>query len=70
MTNSRRDFLKKAALLTSGGAYVIPESIQKAMAINAAPGITYLDAGHIVILMQENSSFDHYSAENCPSACS
>lgn len=38
---------------------LIPASIQKAMAINPAPGTTYLDAEHIVILMQENRSFDH-----------
>ena len=59
--DSRRDFLKKAALLTgaAGLANVIPASITKAMAINAAPGSTYLDAEHIVILMQENRSFDH-----------
>jgi phospholipase C len=61
MSDSRRDFLKKAALLTgaAGLASILPESIQKAMAINPAPGSTYLDAEHIVILMQENRSFDH-----------
>ena len=37
----------------------LPASIQRAMAINAVPGSTYLDAEHIVILMQENRSFDH-----------
>src|ERR1700710_978899 len=61
MSDSRRDFLKKAALLAgaTGFANIIPASIQKAMAINAAPGSTYMDAEHIVILMQENRSFDH-----------
>jgi phospholipase C len=61
MTDSRRDFLKKAALLTgaAGLANFMPESIQKAMAIDAPKGSTYLDAEHIVILMQENRSFDH-----------
>jgi phospholipase C len=61
MSDSRRDFLKKAALLTgaAGLVSILPESIQKAMAINPAPGSTYLDAEHIVILMQENRSFDH-----------
>ncbi len=61
MLDSRRDFIKKAALLTgaAGLAGILPESIQKAMAINPAPGTTYLDAEHIVILMQENRSFDH-----------
>ncbi|MDR3695934.1 phosphocholine-specific phospholipase C [Mucilaginibacter sp.] len=61
MTDTRRDFLKKAALLTGAASLtnMIPASIQKAMAINAPEGSTYLDAEHIVILMQENRSFDH-----------
>src|ERR1700753_3414280 len=61
MADSRRDFIKKAALLTgaAGLSTVLPESIQKALAINAAPGSTYMDAEHIVLLMQENRSFDH-----------
>src|ERR1700690_2198319 len=59
--DSRREFIKKAALLTgaAGLSGVLPGSIQKALAINPAPGSTYLDAEHIVILMQENRSFDH-----------
>lgn len=59
--DNRRDFLKKATLLAGAASLpgLIPESIQKAMAINAAPGSTYLDAEHVVILMQENRSFDH-----------
>ena len=58
---SRRDFLKKAALLAAAGglAGVLPASIQRAFAIDPTPGSTYLDAEHIVILMQENRSFDH-----------
>lgn len=58
---SRRDFLKKAALLSGaiGVANVIPMSIQRAMAIEAAPGSTFYDAEHVVFLMQENRSFDH-----------
>jgi len=61
MNDSRRDFLKKAALLAGATslANFLPPSIQKALAINAAEGSTYLDAEHIVILMQENRSFDH-----------
>ncbi|MBZ4189071.1 phosphocholine-specific phospholipase C [Niabella beijingensis] len=58
---SRRDFLKKTSLL-AGGAGVfaaLPASIQKAMAINPASGSTFEDAEHIVLLMQENRSFDH-----------
>src|SRR6202000_792145 len=59
--DTRRDFLKKAALLTgaAGITNFLPPAIQKAMAINPAPGSTYMDAEHIVILMQENRSFDH-----------
>ncbi|MGH2645761.1 MAG: alkaline phosphatase family protein, partial [Chitinophagaceae bacterium] len=59
--DSRRDFLKKAILLsgTAGISAAVPKSIQRAVAINPNPGSTYLDAEHIVILMQENRSFDH-----------
>lgn len=59
--DTRRDFLKKAMLLSgaAGVGSVLPESIQRAMAIDPKKGSTYLDAEHIVILMQENRSFDH-----------
>lgn len=59
--NSRRDFIKKASLLSGALALpnVIPMSIQKAMAISADPGSTFYDAEHVVFLMQENRSFDH-----------
>ncbi|QDK79238.1 phospholipase C, phosphocholine-specific [Spirosoma sp. KCTC 42546] len=57
--DSRREFLKKAALLSTGLSGVLPESIQKAFAIDPQPGTTFLDAEHVVILMQENRSFDH-----------
>lgn len=46
----------------SGGAGLmnsLPASVQRALAIDPAPGSTYLDAEHIVVLMQENRSFDH-----------
>ena len=57
--DSRREFLKKAALLSTGLSGMLPDSIQKAFAIDPQPGTTYLDAEHVVILMQENRSFDH-----------
>jgi phospholipase C len=59
--DSRREFLKKAALLTGGAGMMgfLPDSVQRAMAIHPQPGSTYLDAEHVVILMQENRSFDH-----------
>jgi len=61
MSDSRREFIKKATLLTGAAGLfsVLPASIQQAMAINAAPGSTYMDAEHVVFLMQENRSFDH-----------
>jgi phospholipase C len=61
MTDTRRDFIKKATLLAgaSGLFAVLPDSIQKALAIDAEKGTTYLDAEHVVFLMQENRSFDH-----------
>jgi len=59
--DTRREFLKKAMLLSgvAGWNGMEPESIRKAMLINPAPGSSYLDAEHVVILMQENRSFDH-----------
>jgi phospholipase C len=59
--DTRRDFLKKAMLISgaAGLSGMVPESIQRAIAIDPEKGSTYLDAEHIVILMQENRSFDH-----------
>lgn len=59
--DTRRSFLKKAALLSGGAGLLqsLPPSIQKALAIDAAPGSSFYDAEHIVFLMQENRSFDH-----------
>jgi phospholipase C len=59
--DSRRDFIRKAVLVATagGGAGGFPEAIQRALAIEPDPGSTYLDAEHVVILMQENRSFDH-----------
>lgn len=58
--DTRREFLKKAAMLGAGaGLTSIPESIAKALSINPAVGSTFMDAEHVVILMQENRSFDH-----------
>ncbi len=59
--NTRREFIKKAGLLASGAGLlnVLPASLARALAINPAPGSTWQDAEHIVILMQENRSFDH-----------
>jgi phospholipase C len=57
---TRRDFLKLASLLAASGfgQQMLP-AIARAASIDPEPGSTYLDAEHIVILMQENRSFDH-----------
>lgn len=59
--HSRRSFLKKAGLFSvaAGVAQFLPAAVQKAFAIDPEPGSTFLDAEHIVFLMQENRSFDH-----------
>ena len=59
--DNRREFIKKAAILAgaTGMAGVLPPSIQRALAIDPPAGSTWLDAEHVVILMQENRSFDH-----------
>jgi len=61
MTETRREFLKKLTVLAgaTGMGTAIPPAIQRALAIDPIPGSTFLDAEHIVILMQENRSFDH-----------
>ncbi|MBO9634469.1 MAG: phospholipase C, phosphocholine-specific [Chitinophagaceae bacterium] len=59
--DTRREFLKNAGLAAGGASllHLMPASIARALAIDPAPGSTYLDAEHIVFLMQENRSFDH-----------
>lgn len=48
-------------MLLSGaaGMATLPPSILKALAIDPDAGSTFMDAEHIVLLMQENRSFDH-----------
>lgn len=59
--SSRRDFLREAIIFSGGSMMpsIILESIAKAVSIDPGISSTYLDAEHIVILMQENRSFDH-----------
>lgn len=61
MEDTRREFIKKSLLLSgaAGLSSILPLSIQRAMAINPQVGSSYLDAEHVVVLMQENRSFDH-----------
>jgi phospholipase C len=59
LKKTRRDFLRMTT--TAAGAVMMPASIRKALAI--PPDIrtgTIRDVDHVVILMQENRSFDHY----------
>ncbi|HEY3937830.1 MAG TPA: phospholipase C, phosphocholine-specific [Bryobacteraceae bacterium] len=59
--DTRRSFFKKTAKLTGGVSLVgaLLPSIERAAAIPPPDESTFLDAEHIVILMQENRSFDH-----------
>lgn len=61
MSTTRRDFIKTSSLFMGGMTVLnaMPSSIQRALSIEADPGTTFLDAEHIVFLMQENRSFDH-----------
>jgi len=54
MTN-RREFFRRAAEMSAA----LLLSIEKAAAIEPDPNSTFEDAEHVVILMQENRSFDH-----------
>ena len=57
---SRRALLGSAAAVGAGSALgLLPISVQRAMAASTA-GSSLSSVKHIVILMQENRSFDHY----------
>ena len=58
---NRRKFLEKSSILLAGlgTSSVLHPSILKALAIEPAAQSTFYDAEHVVILMQENRSFDH-----------
>src|ERR1700685_2868002 len=55
----RREFLRSAS--SAASLAMLPASIRRALAIpaNVQTG-TIQDVKHVVILMQENRSFDHY----------
>src|ERR1700685_311774 len=58
---TRREFLEQVGLLAgaAGALGLFLASIERALALDPARDSTFLDAEHIVILMQENRSFDH-----------
>ena len=57
----RREFLEKSGILMAGlgTAGVLHPAILKALTIDPVAGSTFYDAEHVVVLMQENRSFDH-----------
>jgi phospholipase C len=59
--DNRRQFLAKAAFLTGAAGFPISlmSAIERARAIEPEQQSTFWDAEHVVILMQENRSFDH-----------
>ena len=60
--DSRRDFLKTATILSGGLglSFSIPSLLDRIMDIDPNPGTSFYDAEHVVFLMQENRSFDHF----------
>src|SRR5262245_10257734 len=62
-STNRREFLRRSAAATGAGLAVgmFPPAIRKALAIRPhRRSGTLKDVEHIVVLMQENRSFDHY----------
>ncbi len=59
---TRRRLLQNAARLTAGAAAtsLMPPNVQRALAQGVAKNGSIKDVKHVVILMQENRSFDHY----------
>src|SRR3954469_23434712 len=58
--STRRDFFRQMAALAGGaGSASLFAAIDRAASIDPADGSTFLDAKHVVVLMQENRSFDH-----------
>jgi len=63
VSERRRRFLKLSAAAAAGavGAGLLPKVIRDALAVEPAiVAGTIQDVQHVVILMQENRSFDHY----------
>jgi len=61
-SNDRRQFLRLAAASAGvAGMHILPKGVSEALAIPAHRETgTIRDIQHIVVLMQENRSFDHY----------
>jgi phospholipase C len=59
--STRKEFIKQMLMLSgaAGVAWTVPESLKRAVSIDPESGSSFMDAEHVVILMQENRSFDH-----------
>lgn len=59
--STRKEFIKQMMILSgaAGMAWSMPESLKRAVSIDPEPGSSFMDAEHVVVLMQENRSFDH-----------
>ncbi|MCC7475063.1 MAG: phospholipase C, phosphocholine-specific [Pirellulales bacterium] len=59
--DTRRQFLTKAAFLSGAASFSanLFGTLERALAIEPDKETTFWDAEHVVILMQENRSFDH-----------
>src|SRR5438477_624934 len=62
MGSSRRDFLSRASQTATLAALgTLPPAIARALAVEPSRLTgTIADVAHVIILMQENRSFDHY----------
>jgi phospholipase C len=57
---TRRRLFKDAARLAAGAAALMPPNLRRLLAQNQPRGGGLREIKHVVILMQENRSFDHY----------
>lgn len=57
---TRRRFLGSAATIAAAASPLIPENLRRVLADGPPKGGSLKDIKHVVLLMQENRSFDHY----------
>ena len=57
---TRRRLLKGAGAIAAAASALMPPNVRRALAQQPARAISLRDIKHVVVLMQENRSFDHY----------
>jgi phospholipase C len=57
---TRRRFLGSTAAIAAAASPLIPENVRRVLAKGPPKGGSLKDIKHVVLLMQENRSFDHY----------